>query len=114
MKVTFVVIALVAMLAITESLTFRRRSLSDEDEMEEVIRATCLAPLNLSPEESAAMEKILEMEDSEDMASNDSEEELDKFLEQVTPNKAVADSLKPKIVAFVMCVTSEFLKALGN
>ncbi|CAN8016598.1 unnamed protein product, partial [Ixodes persulcatus] len=69
MKVTFVVIALVVMLAITESLTIRRRSLSEEEKLEEFIRATCLAPLNLSPEESAAMEKILEMQDNEDMAS---------------------------------------------
>ncbi|KAG0436170.1 hypothetical protein HPB47_018098, partial [Ixodes persulcatus] len=101
MKVTFVVIALVVMLAITESLTIRRRSLSEEEKLEEFIRATCLAPLNLSPEESAAMEKILEMQDNDDMASADSEEDLDKFLEQVTPNKDVADSLKPKFVTFV-------------
>uniref|UniRef100_A0A0K8RJB4 Putative secreted protein n=1 Tax=Ixodes ricinus TaxID=34613 RepID=A0A0K8RJB4_IXORI len=114
MKATFVVIALVVMLAVTESLKIRRRSLSDEEELEEFIRATCLAPLNLSPEESAAMEKILEMQDSEDMPTADSEEDLDNFLEQVTPNKEVADSLKPKFVNFVMCVTSEFLKALGN
>uniref|UniRef100_A0A6B0URP7 Putative conserved secreted protein n=1 Tax=Ixodes ricinus TaxID=34613 RepID=A0A6B0URP7_IXORI len=129
MKAAFIMITLTAMIAIGESLTFRRWSASDQEELQQSIRTACIDPLNLTPEESAAMEKLWELQQSDTARARhviyvqlayslsfllkESEEDFEKVLGRVTPNQAVVHSLKPKILMFVVCASDETMKALN-
>uniref|UniRef100_A0A0K8RCN2 Putative secreted protein n=1 Tax=Ixodes ricinus TaxID=34613 RepID=A0A0K8RCN2_IXORI len=126
MKAACILITLTAMLAIAESETFRPRSPLDDEEFEQSIQTACLDPLDLTPEELAAMEKTWEIQNLGARAPRvnslkfayylylllkENEDDFEKVLERLTPNQAVVHSLKPKILMFLTCVSDEAMKA---
>uniref|UniRef100_A0A0K8RAP8 Putative secreted protein n=1 Tax=Ixodes ricinus TaxID=34613 RepID=A0A0K8RAP8_IXORI len=128
MKAACILITLTAMLAIAESETFRPRSALDDEEFEQSIQTACLDPLDLTPEESAAMEKTWEIQNLGArmprvntlkfayylyLLLEKNEHDIEKALGLVTPNQAVVHSLKPKIRMFVVCASDETMKALN-
>ncbi|EEC03925.1 secreted salivary gland peptide, putative [Ixodes scapularis] len=111
MNTALILLPLAALLAIAESSVLRRRELSEEEQFVNLIQTTCIDPLNLTEEESAAVEKLMDMDD--DDMTMESAEDLERLIEQVAPNEAVANSLKPKVATVIACVAGELLKILG-
>ncbi|XP_029825075.1 uncharacterized protein LOC115310733 [Ixodes scapularis] len=112
MRIACVLMGLAVLVALVESSPLKRRSLSQEAQFRNAIEQTCAQGLNLSAEETATMERVQELQKSGQIRI-DSQDDVDRIIDQEAPSRAVANSLKPKFAALVECIVNEFKKMLG-
>ncbi|KAM7310531.1 uncharacterized protein LOC115330161 [Ixodes scapularis] len=112
MRIAYVLIGLAVLVALAESSPLKRRSLSQEDQFRNAMEQTCIQGLNLSAEETATMERVEELQRSSGSRIQ-SQEDVNRLIDQEAPSRAVANSLKPKVAALAECIANEFKKMLG-